>query len=88
MRGDERAVSDVLAFIIVFSIIITSVALVYGTGFSSLDQVREGEQKANAERAFEAIAYSMDDIETGAATRRGGSLELGGRCYRWTIRRR
>jgi|AntRauTorckE6833_2_1112554.scaffolds.fasta_scaffold01732_7 hypothetical protein len=78
MRGDERAVSDVLAFIIVFSIIITSVALVYGTGFSSLDQVREGEQKANAERAFEAIAYSMDDIETGAATRRGGSLELGG----------
>jgi hypothetical protein len=75
---DERAVSDVLAFIIVFSIIITSVALVYGTGFSSIQQVADGEQKANAERAFEAIALSMGDIVEGAAPRRGGSLNLGG----------
>lgn len=78
MRGDERAVSDVLAFIIVFSIIITSVALVYGTGFSSLDQVRSGEQKMNAERAMEALAYSMNDIVTGSANSRSGSLNLGG----------
>ena len=76
--GDERAVSDVLAFIIVFSIIITSVALVYGTGFSSLDNVREGEQKANAERAMEALALSMNDIVAGETPRRGGSLDLGG----------
>lgn len=74
----ERAVSDVLAFIFVFSIIITSVALVYGTGFSALETTREGEQKANAERAFEAVALSMDDIVSGEAPRRGGSLELGG----------
>ncbi|WP_323676720.1 hypothetical protein [Halorubellus sp. PRR65] len=76
--GDERAVSDVLAFIIVFSMIITSVALVYGTGFSSIRDVRDGEQKANAERALEAVALSMDDIVKGQATRRGGSLNLGG----------
>jgi len=76
--GDERGVSDVLAFIIVFSIIITSVALVYGTGFSSLDNVREGEQKANAERAMEALALSMNDIVAGETPRRGGSLNLGG----------
>lgn len=74
----ERGVSDVLAFIIVFSIIITSVALVYGTGFSSLDDVREGEQKANAERAMEALALSMNDIVAGETPRRGGSLNLGG----------
>lgn len=74
----ERGVSDVLAFIIVFSIIITSVALVYGTGFSSLDQVREGEQKANAERAMEALALSMDDVVSGSTPRRSGSLSLGG----------
>lgn len=78
LTGDERAVSDVLAFIIVFSIIITSVALVYGTGFSSIREVRDGEQKANAERALEAIALSMSDLVKGEATRRGGSLNLGG----------
>ncbi|WP_227130672.1 DUF7289 family protein [Halorubellus salinus] len=77
-RDDERAVSDVLAFIIVFSIIITSVALVYGTGFSSIREVRDGEQKANAERALEAVALSMSDLVKGEATRRGGSLNLGG----------
>jgi hypothetical protein len=75
---DERAVSDVLAFIIVFSIIITSVALVYSTGFSSIKDVRDGQQKANAERAMEAIGLSMADIVKGEATRRGGSLNLGG----------
>ena len=78
LTGDERAVSDVLAFIIVFSIIITSVALVYGTGFSSIREVRDGEQKANAERALEAVALSMSDLVKGEATRRGGSLNLGG----------
>ena len=78
LTTDERAVSDVLAFIIVFSIIITSVALVYGTGFSSIREVRDGEQKANAERALEAVALSMSDLVKGEATRRGGSLNLGG----------
>jgi hypothetical protein len=78
LTRDERAVSDVLAFIIVFSIIITSVALVYGTGFSSIREVRDGQQKANAERALEAVALSMEDIVSGQAIRRGGSLNLGG----------
>lgn len=78
LAGDDRGVSDVLAFIMVFSLIITSVALVYGTGFSSIDQISEGEQKTNAVRAFEALELSMDDIVTGAAPRRGGSLNLGG----------
>lgn len=77
-RESERAVSDVLAFVIVFSIIITSVALVYGTGFSSIQDVKDGQQKANAERAMEALGLSMDDIVKGQATRRGGSLNLGG----------
>lgn len=77
-REGERAVSDVLAFVIVFSIIITSVALVYGTGFSSIQDIRDGEQKANAERAMEALGLSMADIVKGEATRRGGSLNLGG----------
>jgi len=76
--GDDRAVSDVLAFILVFSIIITSVALVYSTGFSSIKQVSEGEKKANAERAMEALSLSLNDIVDGEASRRGGSLNLGG----------
>ncbi|WP_267643101.1 DUF7289 family protein [Haloarchaeobius amylolyticus] len=74
--GDRRAVSDVLAFVIVFSIIITSVGVVYGIGFSSLGEFQEGEQKTNAARAFQALSVSLDDIQSGAAPGRSGAIQL------------
>ncbi|MCT9096276.1 hypothetical protein [Haloarchaeobius sp. HME9146] len=74
--GDSRAVSDVLAFVIVFSIIITSVGVTYGIGFSSLGEFQEGEQKTNAARAFQALSVSLDDIQEGAAPGRSGAIQL------------
>ncbi|WP_439025979.1 DUF7289 family protein [Haloarchaeobius sp. DT45] len=73
---DRRAVSDVIAFVIVFSIIITSVGVVYGIGFSSLNEFQEGEQKTNAARAFQALSVSLDDIQEGAAPGRSGAIQL------------
>ena len=75
---DERSVSDVLAFVIVFSIIITSVGLVYSVGFSSLDQFQEGEQKSNAVRAFDALSVGFDDIERDRSPARSGAIQLNG----------
>jgi hypothetical protein len=80
----DRGVSDVLAFVIVFSIIITSVALVYSTGFSSIDQIREGEQQTNAVRAFEALDLSFEDLIEGKATRRGSTISMGGGQLEYT----
>jgi hypothetical protein len=74
----NRAVSDVLAFTIVFAIIITSVAIVYSVGFSSISELQGEEQNRNAGRAFEALGKNFDGIERGKAQERAGSLSLRG----------
>jgi len=42
-RDHDRAVSDVLAFILVFAIILSSVALLSMTGFQAMEDYQEGE---------------------------------------------
>lgn len=75
---DDRSVSDVLAFVLVFSIIITSVGLVYSVGFSSLSDFQESEQKTNAARAFDALSTVFDDVQEGRAVARNGEFKLNG----------
>lgn len=77
---DDRAVSDVLAFILVFSIIITSVGLVYTFGMGALGDAQVSEQNRNAERAFETMAVSFSDLQTGRGEERLSQLNpRGGR---------
>jgi len=77
---DNRAVSDVLAFILVFSIIITSVGLVYVFGMGALGDAQVNEQNRNAERAFETLSVSFNDLQTGRGEERLSQLNpRGGR---------
>jgi hypothetical protein len=75
---NRRAVSDTLAFVITFSIIITSVGLVYGVGFTSLNDIRENQQGLNAQQTFEVLGEDMTAIRDGGATRTSGRIELRG----------
>jgi len=82
-RLDDRAVSDVLAFILVFSIIITSVGLVYVFGMGALGDAQVSEQNRNAERAFETLTVSFNDLQDGSGevrvsqiNPRGGSISV------------
>jgi len=72
--SDDRAVSDVLAFILVFSIIITSVGLVYVFGMGALGEAQVNEQNRNAERAFETMGVSFSDLQTGRGEERLSQL--------------
>lgn len=72
----ERAVSDALSFVIVFSIIITSVALVYVVGFSGLSDARDAERLSNAERAFDVLGDNLDDIHQKEAPSRATEIKL------------
>lgn len=78
MRGDNRGVSDMIAFVIMFSLIITSVGLTYTFGYSALTDYQEGEQKRNAERAFVALSENLGDIEDSQVNGRSGELRLSG----------
>lgn len=75
----DRAVSEVVAFILVFSIVITSVGLLYTVGFGSIDQIQEVEQDRSAERAFQAVAVAFDDLQRDRGSNRQAGVDLAGR---------
>ncbi|RZV08091.1 hypothetical protein BDK88_3053 [Natrinema hispanicum] len=72
-RTNDRGVSEVLGFILVFAIILGSVTLLSMTGFQAMQDYQEGEQLRNAERAMEAFAENANDVMRydGIDTRRG-----------------
>ncbi|WP_254763480.1 DUF7289 family protein [Natrinema marinum] len=76
-RDDDRGVSDVLAFVLVFGIILSSVALLATVGFQSMRDYQEGEQLRNAERAMEALAVNFDSVlRHDGVEKRYGELSL------------
>ncbi|WP_207588611.1 DUF7289 family protein [Halomontanus rarus] len=81
-RGDgngDRAVSEVIAFVLVFSIIIGSVGILYMTGFQSMTDFQEGEQMRNAERAMSALGENLNDVQRNRGIEeRSGELSLRG----------
>lgn len=78
---DARGVSDTISFVLTFTIIFTSVAIVYGTGFSALEEFGQGEQERSAQRAIQAIDRSLDRLGTSHAVSRGGTIDLEGGTF-------
>jgi hypothetical protein len=62
LRRDDRAVSEVLSFVLVFGIILASVAVLSMTGFQAMQDSQRGEQLRNGERAMEALADNVNDV--------------------------
>jgi hypothetical protein len=73
---DRRAISDAIGFVLVFGIVISTVAVVYVGGFSSLDNARQFERMNNAERAFEVFADNVEDISQRGAPTRATEVKL------------
>ncbi|WP_121822819.1 DUF7289 family protein [Halostella salina] len=78
MRGTDRGVSDMIAFVIIFSLIITSVGITYTFGYSNLTDYQEYEQQRNAERAFVALSNNVGEIEDTHVEARASELRLAG----------
>lgn len=83
---DDRGVSEVLAFVLVFGIILTSVAILSVTGFQAMDSYQESEQQRNADRAMQTLADNFNDVlrydgleeRYGELTVRGGTVTVDG----------
>lgn len=66
----DRAVSDVVGFVLVFSLITLVVGAVYLSGMGGLQDARQAERLTNAERAFDVLSENIDDVaDTGAKAR-------------------
>lgn len=75
-RRTDRGVSDVVAFVFTFSIIITSVGVVSAVGFSVLEDIQGNEQALNAQRGFQALSDNINDIDRRHVPGRSGEVTL------------
>jgi len=72
----DRAVSEVLGFILVFSLIVTTTSFVYVSGISELEDRRDVERVDNADRAFDVLADNLEDIYKQDAPSRATEIKL------------
>jgi hypothetical protein len=73
----ERAVSDVVGFILVFALIVSAVAIISVEGLGTLQSVRDAEQFENAERGMSVVRDNTKDIYLSGAPSRATELSLG-----------
>lgn len=73
---DRRGVSDVIGFVLVFSLIALIVGVVYLSGMGGLADARQSERLSNAERAFDVLSENVDDVVTTGAQSRSTEIKL------------
>ena len=73
---DERGVSDVVGFVLVFALVTATVGVVYTTGIQGLTGSRDVERVNNAERAFDVFANNVDDVIRRGAPSRATEVKL------------
>ncbi len=74
----NRGQSEVLGYVIVFSIIIGSVGMVYATGYPSLESAREATATENVEKAFDVMNENIRDIQQRGAPSRATEIRIAG----------
>lgn len=77
-RERERGISDVVAFVLTFSIIIFGVGIVSTGAFDSLVQFSDSQQITNSERGLEASAASLDNMNQNNDTYREFDVGVAG----------
>lgn len=72
----DRGVSNVVGFVLVFSLVLSTVVVVYAMGFPGLEQRRDAERVTNAERAFDVLADNVADVSDRGAPARATEIKL------------
>jgi len=73
----ERAVSEVVSYVLVFGLVVSAVGIISVSGLSTLQDARNAEQMDNAERAFDVLADNLADIHRRDAPSRATEISLG-----------
>lgn len=76
MAESERAVSDVLGFVLVASLVFATLGVVFVAGMGGLENARGAERVVNAERAFAVLADNVQDIRAEGAPSRATEIKL------------
>ena len=76
--NDERGVSDVVSFTLVFSTIIFMIGVVTVTGIGTLGDVQEGTESNVAEQTMRKYTTTLSEHRTAGAPRRSMTIKLQG----------
>jgi hypothetical protein len=76
--ADRRGVSEAISFVLVFSLVVSTVGVVYAFGLADLQDVRDAEQTNNVQRAFDLLAENIDELVARSAPSRGTEIRLQG----------
>ena len=71
-----RALSDTLGFVLIFGIVVSTVAVVYVGGFDALTGARDTQRFDNAERAFDVLDGNIEDLTVRGAPSRATEIRL------------
>ncbi|MFB6269511.1 MAG: hypothetical protein ABEH83_06180 [Halobacterium sp.] len=73
---DRRGVSETIGFVLVFGIVVSTVAVVYVGGFDALTSARDAQQFGNTERAFDVLDSNVEDLAVRGAPSRTTEILL------------
>lgn len=76
LTADTRGVSEIIGFVLVFTLVIGTISIVYVGGFAGLDDTRDAERVNNAERAFDVMANNFQQMGRGDAPHRATEIKL------------
>ncbi len=62
-QGSDRAVSDVVGYVLVFALVTATIGTVFAVGFVGLEDRQNAERVANVERAFDVFDDNVRDIQ-------------------------
>jgi hypothetical protein len=75
---DDRGVSEVVGFVLVFSVITMTIGIVSVVGLGGLHDAQQAEQVNNVERAFDVLDTNVKEIQRHEAPSRSTEIRLGG----------
>jgi len=75
---DERAVSDVVGYVLVFALVTATLAAVFAVGFVGLEERQNAERVENVERAFDVFDDNVRDIQRYEDPSRATEIRLSG----------
>ena len=78
MIDDERAVSEVLGYVLVIGLVTVTVAVVMTVGISGLEASQQSERTNNVERAFDVMAHNFETSFKRGAPSRATEIRLAG----------
>lgn len=75
---DDRAVSEVVGFVLTFSLVTMTIAIVFTAGFGGLQDAQQAEQVNNVERAFDVLDTNVQEVGRHGAPSRATEMRLSG----------